>query len=639
MAAKVVEAIQSLFGIAKKPTNPEEIKALQEKHKQKEERKRKNEICKRQEALLKKEIEQEWRVAMGNEIPKKKKDTFLLKDMTRRNVWMEPAFVFNQVKAQYPEEFFHPIENYVLKWQAPNSNFQSLIPLNDSFLQENAIIVMSHLLKKQQERIIFLFTTFDSAMSLFAPKVHPASLVSYHTKNEVLKKLSDYYLQGRVTTEEIQAILMCDLEVWKPALYNLLPADEQVFHTYLNEVKRDEKEEKPIHKSYLDGEISLKEYEDLKFPERKKRRDIEARDYPLPFDGLDCVICGAVKAGVINCHTCESMVCVRCIHTVFHGLDLPEAVEEGEEKVEETPNEMVTEENKEKEIKSLPLDNDESDKTLSYSSKKRQKSGKLNRPKTATMLTPQQLQHQRQNRQSFLLMHHKYCMKLGALPDVCPEIVGEAAFLREFRTRTKHAALAKLLPVKEEDFDDPNLYLEEDEYERELRLKEELRLQRERDAAEAELRRLAMENPRELQEKRHLFEDRKRRFEKLRKEILILNAKINDNSHTEQFIARNIRLRNEEIVKAENSVVKPLQNLLADLQKMELPGQFLPELIQDVEKLLEATEIVCSADVPPPIHHEDDHSVGGSSVGGGSKHRNPSITPSVDSRASKASKR
>jgi hypothetical protein len=321
-------------------------------------------------------------------------------------------------------------------------------------------------------------------------------------------------------------------------------------------------------------------------------------------------------------------------------LQLPdeEVHEEEEEMADDTEK---NEEEIEKNEDDTGIAEDDSDKTRS--NKKKPKTGKstANRPKTAAVLSPQELQYQRENRQSFLLMHHKYCMKLGSLPDVCPEVVGEPAFLREFRMRTKKAALAALLPVKEEQFDDPDLYLEEDEYERELRLQEEARLQKEREAAEAEQRRLALENPRELQEKRHLFEDRKRRSEKIRKEILLLNGKIVDTSHTEQFIARNIRLRSEEIVKMENSVVKPLQNMFQDLEKMELPGKFLPELKEDIEKLLATMAEVCTAEVPSPPTESNDHSIAGSSVGGQSHHkqRTPSITPSVDSKASKASKR
>jgi hypothetical protein len=109
------------------PTNDPKEKAIRA------EKKRKKEICERQKKLQEKEVIQEWRIAMGSEIPKKMKDTFMIKNVTRRNVWMEENFVFNLIKEQFPDEVFHPIDKYALKWQPPGSYFQVIVPLG--FLQ------------------------------------------------------------------------------------------------------------------------------------------------------------------------------------------------------------------------------------------------------------------------------------------------------------------------------------------------------------------------------------------------------------------------------------------------------------------------------------------------------------------------
>lgn len=522
--------------------------AAKEKKKQQIEKKRRQEICDRQKKLMDSEIVQSWRIAMGPDIPKKKKDTFLIENITRRNVHMEDYYLFEQIKAQFPDEFFHPVTSYVLKWQPPGSYFQSIIPLNDAFLQENAILVMSQLLSKQQKHILFHFITYDPTLSLFAPKVHPSSLVSYRTKNEVLKKLSEYFLQGKISTEDITSILMCNEDVWRPALYNLLPSDEQVFHTYLTEVKRDVNEDKPIHKSYMDGEITLQEYEDLKYPDRKKKKDIESKEYPLPYEQYDCIICGRVKTGVIQCHTCDNMVCIPCVRSVFHGKT----------------------------------------QAMIYSGV----SGSSSSKKASIAPPPLDVNGGEVPQESFLLMHHKYCMKLGALPDVIPEAIGEPAYLREFRVNTRVHQLKLLIPETVDDFDDPNLYIEETEDEKEARRQEELRLQREREAAEEAARKLEIENPPELRNKRAYIEDRKKKYEKMKKEIHQLNEKVMDTSHNENYINRNKRLRKEAFVKAKKSVQRPLELTLEELRKMEIPGNFLPALIKEVEELLEAVELL-----------------------------------------------
>ena len=71
---------------------------------------------------------------------------------------------------------------------------------------------------------------------LFAEKVHPASLVSYRTRNEVLGKLCEYFLEGKIENDELNEIMASHFDAWKKALYNYLPADEQVFHEYLTKV-------------------------------------------------------------------------------------------------------------------------------------------------------------------------------------------------------------------------------------------------------------------------------------------------------------------------------------------------------------------------------------------------------------------
>eukprot|EP01031_Cornospumella_fuschlensis_P029820 gene29820-36007_t len=283
-------------------------------------KKKKKDIIKRQKQLEKEEIIQEWTIAVGKEIPKKRKDCFKVKNVSRRNVWMEDLFIFNQIKAHFPDEIFHPPSQYILKWQPVGSYFQTIVKLDDPALQENAVMEMNKMTKAQQKKMLFLFTTLDPAANMFAPKVHPSSLVSYRTKNEVLKKLSEYFLQGKISVDDIEQILLCSPDVWSNSLYNYLPEDEQVYHQYLNEKIVHEDPNKSIAKKFLDEEITLKEYEDLRFPERKAKTDRDNMFYPLPFEGTDCIICGEEKTGVVKCHTCDNMVCKPCIRSAFHGV-------------------------------------------------------------------------------------------------------------------------------------------------------------------------------------------------------------------------------------------------------------------------------------------------------------------------------
>eukprot|EP00981_Chlorochromonas_danica_P013093 scaffold5788_cov159-Ochromonas_danica.AAC.9 len=369
--------------------------------------------------------------------------------------------------------------------------------------------------------MLFHFTTLDPTMPMFAPKVHPSSLVSYRDKNAVLKKLSEYFLQGKIGVEDIQQILVCSPDVWSNSLYNYLPEDEQAFHPYLNEKKVIQAEvDKSIAKRFLDEEITLKEYEDLRFPERKEKEERDSMFYPLPYQGTDCVICGAEKAGLVQCHTCDNMVCRDCMLKFFLGV-------QGNSK-----------------------------QALAKA--------------RATSST----------RQSFLLMHHRYCMRLGALPEVHMEAVPEVGYLRAFRKTTRVAVLARFGPKYAFEENEYAAEYEKEEEERKLRERE----RRKREAEERE-RLKQLQNPPELQEKRRLFEERKRKFQRLKKNIEDTIRKLASAGHTDQFIARNRRLLRELRDKLTAHIQPAVEELIKDTQPMEIPGDIFPQLIGEMEAL------------------------------------------------------
>ena len=387
----------------------------------------------------------------------------------------------------------------------------------------------------EQKLIVFFFAPIDPAMPMFAVRVHPASLVSYRTKNQVLKKLCDFFLQDRISVQEIQAVLMCDQYVWSATLYNLLPGDEQVYHTYLNEQKPLDDTKKSIAKSYIDGDISLHDYEDSKFPERRKLRGIEQMNYPLPFDMVACAICTKENAGIVSCHTCDSMVCASCMNSIFSGKNGRKSI-------------------------------------------------------------------------SFLLMHQKFCMKLGELPPVVPVVADEPAYLREFRTTSRTVALDKLLPKKSAHL------LKEDELSEDEEDAENRRLMEEESARAAaeEAARLLRDNPPALRELQEKLEFRSKKFDRLGRDIVEYTDKALDKSHTDQFIARNTRLRSETIAKLQNQVLEPVQALLHEARALHLSGEFIESFTGKADALLQRGALLCvdlddyvAAPPPPPNAAED----------------------------------
>ena len=237
---------------------------------------------------------------------------------------MDSPYIFNYLKSLRPQEIFHPIEMYALKWQPPRSRYIVITPLNDPQLQENLLIQLHNMLPRERKLILFSFAPINPSVNLFAEKVHPASLVSYRTNDKVLNKLCDQYMEGKLSLSELQNVLTTKPDVWKLTMYNLLPADEQEYHRYLTVVEK-QPNMKDIEKLYYDDSITLQEFADLKFPERKKQKDIESLTYPRPYVFEQCIVCGVEDKATITCQNCTNMVCTDCITTYF----LNESTREG----------------------------------------------------------------------------------------------------------------------------------------------------------------------------------------------------------------------------------------------------------------------------------------------------------------------
>lgn len=430
------------------------------------------------------EIRQEWSFVFGTEKPRKKKELSVIKDVTPRNVWMIENYLFDKIKELRPDELFYPIETYALKWTPPGSAHQMLVPLDDPAMQEMLIVKISYIPKKLQKRLLFFFAPRSLNMSLFMPKVHPASLVSYHQRSEVLQKLCDQFLEGRMLIGEFEAIVGANYDVWKSAMFNLLPEDEQPYHLYLTEKPVAVKTLAMVEADYLQDRVPLQAYYDAKFPERKAKKDAEALSYPRPPERAPCIVCREPAAGVIKCHVCDNKICVACVHHEY----LDPATRVG----------------------------------------------------------------------SFLVIHRQHCLKLALLRPLHPVAVLEPGYLRELRATGWGHAMEVLGPLiegkmlvaeeaKEEEEDDGDD--EEQRYEEERRRREE----------EAERLRLLQECPPELAHLQRAIEHRRKKLEKLRKAAMEHQANIDEPGHTEQYEARQRRLRDEVLEKIAEAVEGPLQ--------------------------------------------------------------------------------
>ena len=270
------------------------------------------------------ETNQSWNVVFGKERPAKNKDLLKFTDMTYRNIWMEEDFIYNQAVRLNPAEILHNSKEYALEWQPPDSTFRVMIHLDDQKAQADTLRRISYYPKPLQRSIVFYFTTLSKNMDLFGEKVHPSATESYHDRPSVLRKLCEKYMVGVLSLEDCNLILEAGYSTWKIALFNLLDEEEQSYHPYL-QAPPPKVTKKSLERQYLDDNIDLQQYEDLKFPIRKAKRDAEAMTYPRPYKYGKCIVCKEEGAAVVKCLHCSNVACPSCIHRVF----LDEASSEG----------------------------------------------------------------------------------------------------------------------------------------------------------------------------------------------------------------------------------------------------------------------------------------------------------------------
>lgn len=485
----------------------------------------------RQRALEKAELRQSWNITFGLQKPAKNHELQKINDITLRNIWMEELFIYHAIVALQPQEIFHSPEKYMLQWQPPGSTFFQNIPLIDRKVQEQAVQQMSRMRSKDQKKVLFHLMTTNPLLHTFAPRVHPASLVSYRTKPEVLNKLCNYFRDGKISITDFTFILECDSNAWNKVLYNMLTDDERVYHTYLNEEIEsshgggggieNKHYTKSLEKKYINGLLSLNEYENMRFPELKRLKDEETASYPIPYPKGNCVICANDDA-YIKCQSCSNLVCLHCVRTRFsfeaHQSDSSEG--------------------------------------------------------------------------AFFYVHRRYCLKFGVRTSPAIEVVPEPGYLRELRQTGRDEAV-KMVPEEDGLDSDEEEARQRRKLQLEL-IRQEEEAERVRNAelaAQREMReRLEYErrNHPTLLGLQDEFKKCSNRLESLRKELMGYQTILDTKSHNKFFIKRTIQQKS----KARKGVVKVEVKLASILTGVQALG--FGSITTDLEEQLRMAKIRAS---------------------------------------------
>jgi len=129
--------------------------------------------------------------------------------------------------------------------------------------------------------------------------------------------LGQQHLLGRIDLQSLLKVLRGRREDLNRAAFDLIPLTERAKHGYLLPKKVDPREGKSPEQLYQEGLVTLLEYDDLKYPERKAAREALEATYPLPEPLHDCVACGEPDKASIKCLHCHRRVCQPCLAKFF----------------------------------------------------------------------------------------------------------------------------------------------------------------------------------------------------------------------------------------------------------------------------------------------------------------------------------
>lgn len=107
--------------------------------------------------------------------------------------------------------------------------------------------------------------------------------------------------------------------------------------------------------------------------------------------------------------------------------------------------------------------------------------------------------------------------------------------------------------------------------------------------ARLERERVERENPPELQQIQILVQVEAKKRDKQRKEVLKYQRSIDEPGHTDQFQARQLRLKMECLEKC-TKILKRLKKLQAKVEEMKLEGEFARACIEDIESVCQDIE-------------------------------------------------
>mmetsp|Transcript_20527 Transcript_20527/g.27057 ORF Transcript_20527/g.27057 Transcript_20527/m.27057 type:complete len:364 (+) Transcript_20527:282-1373(+) len=204
-------------------------------------------------------------------------------------------------------------DQYYIQYQLPNMPF----PINVDITNKPQVVELYQNLNRtigdyfeiaKQELLLFARATGGEVVGKRRKELRLTD------RANITKYLVDEYMASRLPLDEFNELMQLRLPQLKKEVYRMLPEKEKPNQVHL--LQKKEKKKPTPEQLYHRNQISLGEYTDLKFPERREKRLADALEYPLPEESHKCIVCRVVKAN-ISCPECHNKICSGCVDERF----------------------------------------------------------------------------------------------------------------------------------------------------------------------------------------------------------------------------------------------------------------------------------------------------------------------------------
>ena len=262
---------------------------------------------------------QNWRVSFGTAKPKRKR-TKVVMGLTKEAIEADRTGAYlheRLLEVIAPQNLFEPSYYYV-EYRMPEAPFTVRVEIDRVDQVIRAYKEFDTIPKKIQRRLILkvIPRNPDPDTPVFDDRPPKTVKTQLKTRAAMTRYLVDLYTKDKFSLKELGECMTHKMPDLKGVVHDQIPAFEKKEHNYLIAAK-DKNKRLSLEQRYMNNEIDLLTYGDLRDPERKEKRLHDTAVYPLPENMYTCVVCAKVEAANIKCMECNNRACRDCMYSKF----------------------------------------------------------------------------------------------------------------------------------------------------------------------------------------------------------------------------------------------------------------------------------------------------------------------------------